>query len=82
MVPLTEALGFLSTPVAAALACQHGGQGQLVTLVAGVADAGAPSELCADNLSIRDVRWWATYDRCKDTKRHRGVLHFTYKYLV
>lgn len=39
MTQLTEALGFLSAPVPTALACQHGGQGELVTLVAGVANA-------------------------------------------
>lgn len=36
---LTEALGSLAAPVAAALARKHGGKGQLVALVARVADA-------------------------------------------
>lgn len=67
MTQLTEALGFLSAPVTAALACQHSGQGELVTLVAGVANAWAPCELCAHNLSVGDVRWWATHNRCEQT---------------
>lgn len=57
VVPLTETLGFLSTPVAASLACQHSGQGQLVTLVAGVAYARAPGKICPNNLSVRDGGW-------------------------
>lgn len=42
---LTEALGDLPAPGAVALAGEHGGQGQLVTLQAGVADAGTPAEI-------------------------------------
>lgn len=70
VVPLTEALGFLSTPVAAALACQHSGQGQLVTLVAGVAYAWAPGKICPNNLSVRDGGWWTAYNCYKETERH------------
>lgn len=94
MTQLTEALGFLSAPVTAALACQHGGQGELVTLVAGVADAWAPGELCAHNLSVGDVRWWAAHNRCEQTKemsfssptslicsRYLGARHPTVLYL-
>ena len=74
MVPLTEALGFLSTPVAVALACQHSGQGQLVTLVAGVAYARAPGEICPNNLSVRDGGWWTAYNCYKKTERHYKTL--------
>lgn len=76
MTQLTEALGFLSAPVTAALACQHGGQGELVTLVAGVANAWAPGELCAHNLSVGDVGWWAAHNCYDQTKEMSFCPHF------
>lgn len=65
---LTEALRLLAAPVAGALAGQHGGQGELVALVAGVADAGAPGEVCADHLSVRNGGWRTAHDGYKETK--------------
>lgn len=73
MVSLTEALGFLPAPIAVALACQHAGQGQLITLVAGVADAGAPDKVCTNNLSIGDGGRLTTDDRYKESKRNRYI---------
>lgn len=78
MTQLTEALGFLSAPVTAALACQHGGQGELVTLVAGVANTWAPGQFCAHNLSVGDAGWRAAHDCCKQT---RDVSFFPHTFL-
>jgi len=59
---LTEALGDLPTPGPVPLAGQHGGQGQLVPLQAGIADAGAPAEIRAHHFAIGDGLWGFTND--------------------
>lgn len=59
---LTEALGDLPTPGPVPLAGQHGGQGQLVPLQAGIADAGAPAEIRAHHFAIGDGLWGFTDD--------------------
>lgn len=65
MGPLTEALRFFSAPVSVALTRQHCGQGQLVTLVTGVADAGAPGEVRTDHLSIWDGGRLTAHNCCQ-----------------
>lgn len=59
---LTEALGDLPTPGPVSLAGEHGRQGQLVSLQAGVADAGAPAEIRAHHFAIGDGLWGFTDD--------------------
>lgn len=54
-------------------------------MVAGVADARAPGEVCTDNLSIRDGGRWATYDCYKETQRHHvtsWILHIFINYVT
>jgi hypothetical protein len=69
---LTEALGPLSAPVAHALAGEHGGQGQLVPLVTGVADARAPDEVRAHHLAVGDDGGWGTHDGCRGNNYGEG----------
>lgn len=59
---LTEALGNLPAPRAVPLASQHGGQGELVPLQAGVAHTGAPAEIGAHHFAVGNGLWGLTDD--------------------
>lgn len=59
-VRLTEALWPFTTPVARALAGKDSGQRELIALVAGVAEAGAPLEVSSYHLTIRNTGWKST----------------------
>lgn len=73
---LTEALGDLPAPGAVALAGEHGGQGQLVALQAGVADAGAPAEIRAHHLPVGNGLRSSAGDGCGRRRSRVRDLHF------
>jgi hypothetical protein len=65
---LTEALRQLSGPGSVSLAGEHGRQGELVSLQAGIAHARAPREVRPHHFPIRDELRRFAHDSCGETR--------------
>lgn len=66
---LTETLGQLPSPGSISLAGEHGGQGELISLQAGVTHARAPREVRAHHFPVRDELRRFAHDSCGGEQR-------------